>query len=145
MLKIEYKIINDNIHKFKSLNNAQIHYYFLLGDVSIISDYEIIDINWNWIPLLDFADCLGHILSDLKNGSNKEYFEFTENEATIEFSLEKDELKIKASFLPKNIIKTSLDDFEKAINIFHSKISKYIRESISGEIPSILEEYLAPI
>jgi hypothetical protein len=82
------------------------------------------------------------IVSNLKaNDTAKEYFEFTENAETLEFSRQRKQLKIVASF-SSVVIETTFVDFEKAVYDSHSIISEYIRRSILGKPPSVLQKYL---
>ncbi|RZK47952.1 MAG: hypothetical protein EOO99_11855 [Pedobacter sp.] len=143
MFRIEYKIITEQLQEIEDISDEEIRYDFLLGSVSLFSSNAEIEMEWEWIPLLDFAYCLQMIVSNLKaNNTAKEYFEFTENAETLEFSRQREKLKIVASF-SSVVIETSLVDFEKAVYDFHLNISEYIRRSILGEPPSVLQKYLS--
>lgn len=109
------------------------------------SDEGKIEMEWEWIPLLDFAFCLSNIadvLMSKKNGN--EYFEFTESAETIEFSKIEKQLKIIPSF-SSNILNVSFIDFKTEVNVFHSKISKYIKEEIFKPVPQVLKKYIHPV
>lgn len=143
MFRIEYKIITEQLQEIEYISDEEIRYDFLLGNVSLFSSNAEIEMEWEWIPLLDFAYCLQMIVSNLKaNDSAKEYFEFTENAETLEFSKQRKKIKIVASF-SSTVIETTFVDFEKAAHDFHLNISEYIRRSILGEPPSVLQKYLS--
>jgi hypothetical protein len=143
MFRIEYKIIKEQFQEIEYISDDEIRYDFLSGNVSLFSFNAKIEIEWEWLPLLDFAYCLQMIISNLKaNDTAKEYFEFTENSETLEFLKQREQLKIVASFSPK-VIETTFVDFEKAVYDFHLDISEYVRKNILGEPPSVLLKYLS--
>lgn len=145
MFRIEYKIIRQQLKEIENISDEEIRYNFLLGNVSLLSSNAEIKMEWEWIPLLDFSYCLQMIVSNLKsNNVTKEYFEFTENVETLEFSRQKEQIKTVASFSPI-VIETTFVDFEKAVHDFHFNISEYIRSGILGEPPSVLRKYLSPV
>lgn len=143
MFRMEYKIITGQLEELEHASDEEIRYNFLLGNVSLISSNSEIEMEWEWIPLLDFAYCLQMIVSSLKvKDTHKEYFEFTENAETLEFSKQGEQLKIVASF-SSTVVEAIFADFEKAVYDFHFSISNYVRTNTSGELPSILQKYLA--
>ncbi|QQD11623.1 hypothetical protein [Sphingobacterium sp. UDSM-2020] len=144
MLQIEYKIIDEFVGEIENISDEEISYSFLLGNVSLISSNAMIEMDWEWIPLLDFAYCLKAIAKNITiNDKSKECFEFTENAETINFSKEVNQLKISASFSPV-VILTTVKDFEIATTEFHSIISNYIRKHIVlKDPPKKLQKYLS--
>lgn len=144
MLRIEYKIITPYFGEIEDITDEEIHYDFLLGSISLFSPDAVIEMEWEWIPLLDFAYCLKNIAKNiLPNYKAVENFEFTENAETLEFSKEAEQLRISASFSPI-VISASVIDFDMAITEFHSSISEYIRKNIlSKELPENLQKYLS--
>lgn len=143
VFRIEYKIIAEQLEELEHLSDEEIRYNFLLGNVNLISSTAQIEIEWDWIPLLDFAYCLQMIVNKLKaNGIAKEYFEFTENAETLGFSRQREKLKIVPSF-SSVVIETTFVDFEKAVYDFHLNISEYIRRSILDTPPGVLQKYLS--
>ena len=90
-----------------------------------------IDMQWEWIPLLDFSFSLFQIVKSLSNKENSfESFEFTESTENIKFVREGSTLKILPSFSP-NTIYTTFDEFNNEVQTFHKKISVYIKENIN--------------
>lgn len=144
MLQIKYKIIDDFAGEIEDISEDEISYSFLLGSVSFTSSDAMIEMEWEWIPLLDMAYYLKEIARSLTaNGKSKECFEFTENDETLEFSKEAEHLRISASF-SSVVISTTIEEFEIATSNFHTSISKYIRENILlKEVPQKLQKYLS--
>lgn len=143
MFSIVYKILTEQLQEIEYISDEEIRHGFLLGNVSLFSSDAEIEMEWEWIPLLDFGYCLQMIVNNLKtNDTAKEYFEFTENTETLEFSRQREKLKIVASF-SSTVIETTFVDFEKAVYDFHLNISEHIRRSILGEPPCVLQKYLS--
>lgn len=143
MFRIEYKIITERLEKIAHLSDEEVRYDFLMGNVSFLSSAAFIEMEWEWIPLLDFSYCLQMIVKGLKaNDIAKEYFEFTENAETLGFLRQRERLRITASF-SSIIVETTIRDFEKAANDFHLSISDHIRISVASELPTVLQRYLS--
>jgi hypothetical protein len=142
MFRIDYKIITARLDKTECISDEEIRYNFLLGNVSFISSNAEIEMEWEWIPLLDFVYCLQIIVNSLKaKNTAKEYFEFTENAETLEFSKHGQQLKIVASFSPI-VVETIFADFTKAVYGFHFNISKYVQTNTVSKLSCNLHKYL---
>src|SRR5256885_7474594 len=129
MFRIEYKIVTEQFEEIEHISDEEIRYSFLLGNISLFSSDAAIEMEWEWIPLLEYAYCLKGIADSLKaNNTTKGYFEFTENAEKLEFLRESEQLKIVASF-SSTIIAMTLAEFEKVVNDFHSNISEHIRRN----------------
>ena len=143
MFNIKYEIISDQLNDVKGITEEEIHYNFLLGNLFLFTPKAEIEMEWEWIPLLDFAYCLKKVVSTLKiSNIVKECFEFTENAETLEFSRQSEKLKIIASF-SSIVVETTFADFEQAVFDFHISISEYIRGNISNDPPGVLQKYLS--
>lgn len=143
MFKIKYEIMSEQYKDVDTITEEDIQYNFLLGNLWLVTSDAEINMKWEWIPLLDFAYCLSRIVSYLKtNDSSKEYFEFTENVETLEFSKQRESLRIVASF-SSTIIETTFADFERAVDDFNISISEYIRVNITNQPPNALQKYLS--
>jgi hypothetical protein len=144
MFRIGYKIVDYYFGEIEEISDQEVQHSFLLGNISLFSSDVTIEMEWAWIPLLDFAYCFKEIATNIIATENaKQYFEFTENTEILEFSKEGEQLKISASFSPV-VISTTVKDFEIATNEFHSSISKYVRRHIvSKGLPKILQKYLS--
>lgn len=142
MFKIDYKIITNQLEELECISDEEIRYNFLLGNVSLISSEASIEMEWEWIPLLDFSICMRMIVSRLKEKvCETEFFEFTENAEKLEFSKQGKQLKILTTFTSK-VIDTKFADFEKAIYDFHLSINEYIQTNTTTELSCILQNYL---
>jgi hypothetical protein len=144
MFRIEYKIISDYFGEIEELTDEEIQYNFLLGNVSFLSSDLALEMEWEWIPLLDFSYCLRVIARNITdNEKGDECFEFTENAETLKFSTEAEQLKISFSF-SSAVITTTVKDFVIATDDFHLSVSKYVRESVlSKDPPQSLQKYLS--
>ena len=142
MFRIEYKIEEDSI-SIENISVEDIQYNIFAGVVSFHSSDLVIDIDWDWIPLVDFAYCLHSILKSFRSKINdKQIFEFTENDEYLMFSLDKNRVNISGSFSSIQI-NTTLDEFEKGVSEFHLSISDFVRSRIVGKnIPDVLQNYL---
>lgn len=142
MFRIEYKIEEDSI-SIENISEEDIQYNSFTGFVSFHSSDLIIDIHWDWIPLLDFAFCLHSILKSFQSKINdKQIFEFTENDEYLMFSLDENRVNISGSFSSIQI-NTTLDEFENGVCEFHLSISDFVRSKLVGKnIPEFLQNYL---
>lgn len=142
MFKIKYKIISKQFDDIDNITEEEIQYDFLLGNLSLLTSSTEIKMDWEWIPLLDFAYCMQGIVNNLKgNDTAKEYFEFTENAETLEFLKLSEQLKITSSF-SSMMMEIRFSDFEKGVYDFHFRLSEYVRNNISSEPSNILQKYL---
>lgn len=143
MFKIEYKINSTSLEDLNVITEENIRYNFLQGSVYFYTEDGRLEMEWEWIPLLDFSFCLSNITTALMHKDEaKEYFEFTESAETIEFFKKGGLLKIIPSF-SDDVLNTSFDNFSRETKVFHSNISKYIKESVFREVPSILNKYIS--
>jgi len=130
MFNIEYSIITASFEDLEVMTEEELRYNFLLGNVVFNSANTSIDMQWEWIPLLDFSFSLFQIVKSLSYKENSfESFEFTESTEIIKFIREGNTLKILPSFSP-NTIYTTFDEFDNEVQIFHKEISKYIEQNI---------------
>ena len=130
MFNIDFSIINASFDDLEVITEEELRYNFLLGNVVFNSANTSIDMQWEWIPLLDFSYSLFQIVKSLSYKENSfESFEFTESTENIKFMREGSILKILPSFSP-NTLCITFDEFDNAVQTFHKKISMYIKENI---------------
>ncbi|HEY2584117.1 MAG TPA: hypothetical protein VGI43_20080 [Mucilaginibacter sp.] len=143
MYKINYDVIDGSFDKIETIRDDKLRYNFLLGNVVFSSDEVKIEMEWHWIPLLDFSLCLSYIANALSNKEKaSECFDFTESGETLEFSRDKANLKIVPSFC-SNIIEITFDEFNKEVKKLHDDIRIYIKErTIDRTISDDLKKYL---
>ena len=122
MFEINYNFSNDNSQDVAKADETTLRYNLFLGSLILKKGNNSISIDWDWIPLLDFALCLLTICNSLaqKIRGEKE-FEFTESEAKIFFQRDGDTVRIVTSF-SNEILEMSFEDFQKAIKKFYKDV-----------------------
>ena len=86
MYYIDYSIITASFDDLEVMTEEELRYNFLLGNVVFNSANTSIDMQWEWIPLLDFSFSLFQIVKSLSYKENSfESFEFTESTENIKF------------------------------------------------------------
>ncbi len=143
MFRIEYEIITASFDNLESLTEEELRYNFLLGNVMFKTDQDIINMDWEWIPLLDFSLCLYEINKKLSNRESLiQVFEFTESAEIIEFLNTADNLKISPSFSSNNI-EIPINEFDSGVRNFYYKIGLLIKEKTANKVVSTaLNKYL---
>lgn len=134
MFYIKYNIIKPGFEKAGPLSEEEIHYDILLGNVKFEGDGKVIEMDWDWIPMLDFSYCLKEITKALGSKvQGSETFEFTESEATLIFSKDNDKIEIKPSFSSETM---GLDfrEFLAGVKKFYDEILEELRKGVSQTI-----------
>ena len=97
-------------------------YALFPGDIVFKVDDCDFSALWDWIPIVDFAAALRHIVHELKQTTDgQSVFEFTESEATIDFVRDEDVVTISASYVScqaqvqLNELRTASDDFSNRV------------------------------
>lgn len=78
-------------------DEATLRYHCFPGDIVLRIGETDLGTDYGWVPVLDFAATLQSIAAALEE-SDHQVFEFTESEATIEFSRENDVVRVKPSY-----------------------------------------------
>ena len=122
MFQINYSFSNYNSLDTTRIDDVSLRYNLFLGSLVLKEENNSISMNWNWIPLIDFASCVFVIYNNLivKNNA-KEKFEFTESEAEIIFSRNENIIKITTSF-SNDVLEISLADFQYAVTKFYKNV-----------------------
>jgi|GEM_PF-1452357 len=132
MFEIKFKIVSFCNKELEDMDEMTFRYDFLLGNVKLVSNDATIEMEWGWIPLLDFSICLFLINKKLsKNPISKDKFEFTDSDQYIEFLRNGNFVIIKPSF-SDNVISTTLKKFEMATNLLFVQIEDIIKEQDSS-------------
>lgn len=123
MFKIIYNLSDDSIPSSKTeINNEDLRYYFFLGQVTLTTEKSSIFLNWNWIPVLDFAICLLKIYESLvKMDLGKEEFEFTESDEKIIFKKKMEKMIISTTFSDDNL-ELDFKIFGESVKVFFKAI-----------------------
>jgi hypothetical protein len=116
LTKIDYKIVDD----------LTIRYNLFLGNVFLQKNSKKIDLNWEWIPLLDFAICLKSICLTFANKKIliKE-FEFTESDDVLIFEKKINEIIITTSYSNEKLI-INYKQFLLEVKRFYSNLTDTI-------------------
>ncbi len=122
MFEINYNFSIDNSQDVAKADETTLRYNLFLGSLILKKGNNLISIDWDWVPLLDFALCLLTICNSLvQKTSGKEEFEFTESEAKIIFQRDGDTVRITTSFSTE-ILEMNFEDFQKATRKFYKDV-----------------------
>ncbi|SDL40579.1 hypothetical protein SAMN04488090_0745 [Siphonobacter aquaeclarae] len=138
MFEIRYQILSKNFSCGERISRESLHYYMFLGNIQFLGGDRQISMNWEWIPIFDFAYCVREIslaLNNLQFGN--EYFEFTENSEIITFSKDNSILTIKTSF-SSVILEVKFDAFKSEVANFYNSIYEKIELDLKIKLSSIL-------
>ncbi|TSJ39352.1 hypothetical protein FO440_16525 [Mucilaginibacter corticis] len=143
MFQIDYQIITQSFDRVEFFTEVDLRYDFLLGSIYFVTDDKVIDMGWEWIPLLDFSFCLTQIVVGIRNEESiTETFEFTESAETITFLKDKSNVSIIPSFSTNTII-VKFDEFEQEVKNFQNSIRNFIIKNIgSHNLGDTLKKYL---
>lgn len=134
IFEIKYRFTGNRPETISDSNvdEMTLRYDLFLGSVSFKQGDKKIPMEWEWIPLLDFALCLSTICTQLdKQEKGKEIFEFTESDATLTFQREKDKCKISASFTDV-VLTVNYNVFQKTVQLFRKEITTDILAQNEG-------------
>lgn len=86
MFEINYRFSNSNYLSSANPDESTLRYSLFLGDVILKDEKSAISMDWDWIPILDFAICMIAIYNNLfEKESSIEEFEFTESNEKLIF------------------------------------------------------------
>lgn len=118
MFEIKYSFSNYSNPDVATANEMALRYNLFLGSLTFKKGFKTISIDWDWIPLLDFAICLLVICSSLlKKIQGEEEFEFTESDAKIVFKKNGQYVEVFTTF-SNEILEMNFEDFQKAVRRF---------------------------
>lgn len=125
MVTLDYKLAEDELAKLASFNFAELtltdlDYYLFCGDVFFRIDGVDFDTPWGWIPLLNHCVRMCLVTMELRN-DGRAVLEFTENEATISFELQGNQVAIAASFVDASA-SVSIQELREAVTAFSEKL-----------------------
>lgn len=144
MIEIKYFFSEEHIQKNMVINEVSLRYELFLGSLIFKNGSQQLFLDWNWIPILDFALCLLKITSELSESpiENEKEFDFTESDERIKF--EKNESIIKISFSFSNeIFESTIEDLQNVSHDFYKKVVFDILKKNNGiENDLIFSKYL---
>lgn len=122
MFEIKYSFAEDYTEAGKNVDETALRYELFLGSFRLEKDDKTLSVDWNWIPLLDFALCLQTICNRLnKQAGGEEIFDFTESDATITFRRNEDKCEIFTSFSDTSFM-MNYPEFQEAVRLFSKKV-----------------------
>ncbi len=105
-----------------SADETVLRYEVLLGDVILNANGHDFSAKWGWVPVVDFAASLRHIVNKLNEQNGLETkFEFTESEAALRFKRNDDMVLISASYasgeahVPLAELTASVESFSRRV------------------------------
>lgn len=125
MFKIKYSFSDSFLKKdidYKIEDEMSLHYDLFLGGIILSSNDSEIDLDWKWIPLLDFAYHLLDIALEIsKNLNCHEKFEFTESNGLLLFDRIEKKVKISTSYSDEKI-DIDIEEFKLEVKRFYKKL-----------------------
>lgn len=143
MFKISYKFSKNTDHFIKEPDEADLRYNLFLGSLILKNGEEAIIIDWDWIPLFDFALCLISLCDNLLiKEVEKLELDFTESDEKLIFHKDDKCIKISATF--SNVILTvSFENFQMGSRVFFKEIiSEILKRNIELESNELFIKYI---
>jgi hypothetical protein len=92
-----------------------------LGDVIFKIGETDFSARWDWVPVLDFALGLEHLIKQLEGGEESVEFEFTESDSAIRFTRENGEVFVSASYAPYRAV-AKISELAQAVRAFRQRV-----------------------
>ncbi len=122
MFKIEYNLKENNTLNASIVDEAELRYTLFPGNIILKSEHNLILMDWEWIPVLDFAICLLEICNNLmQNEVGINEFEFTESNEKLILQKDYNRIRIVPTFLDK-VIETTFEEFKIEVERFYTDI-----------------------
>ena len=135
MFQIKYSFSNSYEQSdvnYDSVDDTEMRYSLFLGSLILETKSSKIELDWEWIPLLDFAVCFLSIYLELfgKNKFRKQ-FEFTESDGLLFVERIDDRMSISTSYSDETI-EMSFNEFSSGIKNFYSRLTNEIKNRYNG-------------
>jgi len=122
MFEIKYRFSGSASSDITKSDETDLRYNLFLGSLILKTQNNSIIIDWDWIPLIDFAICLFTICNNLNTKmQGEEEFEFTESDSKIIFQKNGDRIKIVTSFSDE-ILEMSFEEFQEGVRTFYKSL-----------------------
>jgi hypothetical protein len=125
MVTLDYRLVpqaNDVADRaLDSASEDDIRYRLFLGDVVFRVGEADFSAIWGWVPVLDFAMGLEHVVRDLLRGHKEAEFEFTESDSTIRFERDEGDVFVSATYAPRRAVVT-LETLAGAVRTFRTQV-----------------------
>ena len=119
MFQIEYSLDGPIPPKESDVNEVSLRYELFTGGILLKDNNNQIEINWGWVPVLDFGYCLTEICRSLTNMSGEfKEFEFTESGEKVMFRKESNKLNITTTF-SDICLSVDFEEFKSGVKMFY--------------------------
>lgn len=117
---------------YDSVDDTTIRYRLFLGSLILETKSSKIKLDWDWIPLLDFAVCFLSIYLEFFGKTHcKQQLEFTESDGLLHVEKQGKEISISTSYSDE-IIEMSFDEFSSEIKRFYLSLTSEIKKKYKG-------------
>lgn len=122
MFEIKHSFSINTHSDITKADETNLRYNLFLGSLILKTQNNSIIIDWDWVPLIDFAICLFTICNNLfTKKEGEEDFEFTESDSKIIFQKNGDKIKIVTSFSDETL-EMSFKEFQEGIRVFYKSL-----------------------
>jgi len=122
--------IDSNSKKTEELDETDLLWRTFMSRVVIKGQDADLSPEWGWTPALNIAIRMSEIANALENNESAEY-EFTESDATLNFSRSGDTVKITSNYA-EGAIEVKLGEFQTAADAALSKLYAYLVRHYNG-------------
>ncbi|AZH77904.1 hypothetical protein CSX12_05225 [Microbacterium sp. Y-01] len=123
LIVFDFKVLRetdlDNVI-WHEIGAAPFYYSCFLGDVIFEVDDVDLSVSWGLVPVFDFAFQMRRIAEALAGGEDQVY-SFTESDSTIEFTLQREGVEIRAEYAEATVT-VSVSEFSRAAEGLLSKV-----------------------
>jgi len=117
---------------YDSIDDTALRYSLFLGSLSLEIKSSRIELDWEWIPLLDFAVCfLSFYLEFFGKNDLKKQFEFTESDGLLFVERVGSKISISTSYSDEKI-EMSFDEFSSGVKSFYISLTDEIKDRYDG-------------
>lgn len=143
MFEIKYSFSNSAHFDITRADEGDLRYSLFLGNLILKTINNSIIIDWNWVPLFDFAICLVQICNKLlKEEIKKAEFEFTESDEKLIFHKNGNSVKICTTFSDE-ILEMTFENFQMGARDFYKAVvSEILSKNVGLKDNEVFLKYL---
>lgn len=133
MIDIDYRLSAKTygLDELAVATAEDLRYNLFTGDIVLRVSGVDFSTDWGWVPVLDFAVTLAKLAKSLPDNLAS-VFEFTESDATIELKLERQKVRVSASYVANSGV-VGYDEFVSACHLCAVKLLT----GLSSQYPSL--------
>lgn len=122
MFEIKYSFSDSAYLDITKATEEDLRYNLFLGSLILKTRNNSIIIDWDWVPIFDFAICLAAICDILlKKETGEAEFEFTESDEKLIFQKDATSIKISTTFSDETLELTP-ETFEITVRDFYKAV-----------------------